>query len=384
MQKSQIEEFVKENKTEQLTMLRKLCEIPAPSHYEDERAEYCKEWLQKNGAHGVYIDDAKNTVFPYCCEGSNHITVICAHTDTVFPDRVKMPFEDDGEILRCPGIGDDTASVVALLLTAKFFQNAEIEPKGGILFVCNSCEEGLGNLKGIRQIFRDYQGRIKQFISFDSSNINSVADHCVGSRRYCVTVETEGGHSFSRFGNENAIFRLSEIIHKIYSIKVPVIDDSKTTYNVGMISGGTSVNTIAQRAEMLCEYRSDNEKCLLVMQKEFEKIFNESKKNNIKVTYEVVGERPCESGVSKKEIDRLKSICEDVVGEVTGETVIFKSSSTDCNIPLSLGIPAICVGVYNGGGTHTREEWLEKKSLPYGLKVAVLYALKLIGEDVSE
>ena len=202
--KASIKEFVQQNETAMLQTLRQLCAIPAPSHQEEKRAEYCKQWLENMGATGVYIDKALNVVFPLNCEGSDDITVYVAHTDTVFPDTEPMPYSEDDTYIRCPGVGDDTASLSVLLMLAKYCVEHNIQPKKGILFVCNSCEEGLGNLKGTRQIFKDYAGRIGRFISFDSK-LTTLADRCVGSHRYEVEVLTEGGHSYGAFGNRNHV-----------------------------------------------------------------------------------------------------------------------------------------------------------------------------------
>lgn len=184
---SVIQKYVQNSKKELFKLLRDLCLIPAPSSFEDARVSYCKTWLDNIGAKNTYIDSAKNVVFPLGCENSNEITVIAAHTDTVFSDTAPMPYADDGEYIRCPGVGDDTANVAVLLMTAKFILENRIIPKGGVLFVCNSCEEGLGNLKGCRQIFSDFEGRIKQFVSFDGS-FADLSDRCIGSHRYEVQV----------------------------------------------------------------------------------------------------------------------------------------------------------------------------------------------------
>ena len=165
---SSIENFLKKNKQQMYEMIKELCEIPAPSNYEHKRAEYCKRWLENVGAEGVYIDDALNVIFPLNCKNSSEITVFAAHTDTVFPDTEPMPYFDDGDKIHSPGVADDTASVVVLLMMAKFFIENNIIPPKGMLFVCNSCEEGLGNLKGTKQLFFDFDNRIKLFISFDS------------------------------------------------------------------------------------------------------------------------------------------------------------------------------------------------------------------------
>lgn len=372
-----IKKFIEDNKEEMYKILKDLCLIPAPSHFEDERAKYCKNWFLNNGAENVYIDEAKNVILPVNCENSNNLTVVVAHTDTVFPDTEPMPYSDDGNIIRCPGVGDDTASLAVLMLSAKYLIENNIKPKDGLLIVCNSCEEGLGNLKGTRQIFKDFEGRIKQFISYDA-HIGTINDTCVGSHRYEVTVKTEGGHSYGAFGNKNAIAELSKIITEMFKIEVPKIDNSKTTYNVGTISGGTSVNTIAQEASMLCEYRSDNVECLAIMKEKFEKIFETARTPKIEVIVNMVGERPCADGVDETKIRELCEIFAKDIKEVTGADALYKSSSTDCNIPLSLGVPAICTGVYSGGGTHTREEWIEKESLIPGLELGIKHILSII------
>jgi len=368
-------QFSLENEQLLLQTLRELCAIPAPSHQEQARAAYCKNWLDQIGAPGVYVDDALNVVFPLNCEGSSDITVYVAHTDTVFPDTEPMPYFEDNTYIRCPGVGDDTASLAVLLMLAKYCVTSGFQPKNGILFVCNSCEEGLGNLKGTRQIFKDYAGRVGRFISFDS-NLTVVADRCVGSHRYEVEIRTEGGHSFGAFGNHNAIHELAKMVTKIYQIQVPQQDGSKTTYNVGNISGGTSVNTIAQNARMLCEYRSDNGHCLEIMQKEFETVFREAQTEKVQVLVTKIGDRPCQD-IAPQKIEDLKAIILPVLEKVTGQTILCKSSSTDCNIPLSMGIPTLCMGVYRGGGSHTREEWVEKHSLVTGLEAAMQVLLEL-------
>ena len=372
MMDNELNGYIAEHTEEMYGLLKELCLIPAPSHMEHKRAEYCKNWLEKAGAEGVYIDEALNVICPINCENSDKLTVFVAHTDTVFPDTEPMPYVDDGEKIHCPGVGDDTASVAVMLMTIKYLLEKKVVPRNGLMFVCNSGEEGLGNLKGTRQLFKDFEGRIAQFISIDSS-LNSVSDACAGSHRYEVEVLTEGGHSYQRFGNANAIAELSKMVAAIYSIEVPEKEGCRVTYNVGTFSGGTSVNTIAQSAKMLCEYRSNDREYLAIMQEKFEAIFEQAKSEKVQVKINKVGDRPC-SNIDDAKIEVLRRIVKPIIEEVTGAPITFKSASTDCNIPLSLGIPAICVGVYRGKGGHTREEWVEKASLIPGLEVAIKLA----------
>ena len=362
-------EFIENNYDGMRVLLKDLCLIPAPSHHEEKRAEFCKKWLEDIGASGVYIDEAKNVIFPINCDGSDEITVFVAHTDTVFPDMEPMHYYEENGYAYSPGIGDDTASVVVLLHCAKYFIENNITPEKGVLFVCNSCEEGLGNLKGVKQIMSDFSGRVEQFVSFDAK-IGCIHPDCVGSHRYEVEVKCEGGHSLYDFGKENAIRKLSEIITDIYKIKVPEKAGKKTTYNVGIVEGGTSVNTIAQSAKMLCEYRSDDAECLDIMCNKFSEIFESAKTDEAEINVSVIGKRPC-SNVDENRQNELIKICEQAMTKVTKEPVRYENASTDCNIPASMGIPSVCIGVYKGDSMHTREEYIELESLKPGLEIGL-------------
>jgi acetylornithine deacetylase/succinyl-diaminopimelate desuccinylase-like protein len=374
-------EFVKAHTEELYALHKELCLIPAPSHMEDLRAEFCKGWFDRNCGEGAYIDEAKNVIFPYQAEGSTALSVICAHTDTVFPDTEPMPFKDDGEKLYCPGVGDDTASLAVMMLTAKYFVENKTKTQGGVLFVANACEEGLGNLKGTRQIFKDFDGRISRLVSFDSKYPH-ITNRSVGSHRYEVEVLTKGGHSWGAFGNKNAIAEIAGIAKAIYEIEVPKKEGSKVTYNVGTIVGGTSVNTIAQSAKMLCEYRSDDLELLKYMEKKFHKIFEDAKCDDVTVNATKVGDRPCMGNVDEAAQNELCSLCAGALADVTGLEANYGAGSTDCNIPHSLGIPAVAIGVYQGGGTHTREEWINKESLIPGFEIGIKTAINITKKGV--
>ncbi|MDO4460150.1 MAG: M20/M25/M40 family metallo-hydrolase [Clostridia bacterium] len=315
-------------------------------------------------------------VYPYNVTEDNDVVIFMAHMDVVFPDTEELPlYEKDGRIY-CPGIGDDTANLAALMMCAKYVAQHKPETKDcGVVFVCNSGEEGMGNLKGSRKICETYKGRIREFYSFDGT-MDGLMQGAVGSARFRVTVKTEGGHSYGAFGNNNAIAKISEIINKIYSIRVPA--EGKTTYNVGTIEGGTSVNTIAQEVSMLCEYRSDNENGLAYMQEKFNEIFESAKTDKVSVEVELVGLRPCEhlNDEQRARRDKLADEATALLERVTGRIAKSGPASTDCNIPLSQGIPAVCYGTYYGAGAHTREEYVEKDSLKLGYVIAFESVLK--------
>ncbi len=351
-------------------LIKEMSLIPAPSNFEDEKAAYVRKWLEDIGAEGVYIDEAKNVVFKLDGERRDDAVVFMAHTDTVFPAETPLIWREDEEKYYCPGIGDDTCSLAVLLTVVKYVVKEKLKPKRTVFFVANSCEEGLGNLKGSKQIVKDFGSLLSEFYTFDH-NYNSVVTGCVGSHRYKVSCFTEGGHSFGAFGNANAIAELSRLVCELYKIDAPKKENTKTTYNVGMISGGTSVNTIAQFAELLYEYRSDDRECLEIMKNTFLKTLDKVKESSkARFDLELVGDRPCDGEFDKhkhrKMIERVRAVCEKFSGVPCPEM----SGSTDCNSASSAGIPSVCLGVYIGGGTHTREEWVKKDSITVGLRIA--------------
>lgn len=370
--------YAAEHETALVELIETLSAIPAPSHHEERRAAFVKAWFEENGFSGVTIDAAKNVIAPVNCTPGCEVVVFMAHTDTVFPDMEPMPLRREGDRLCCPGVGDDTANLAALMLAARYFRAEPQTADCGFLFVANSCEEGLGNLKGCRQLMQDYAGRVREVISFDGG-LGGICNKAVGSARYRVTVRTEGGHSFGAFGNRNAIHLLSSMIGTLYVVKPPVDGDSKTTYNVGKIEGGTSVNTIAQEASMLYEYRSDSRACMAQMQAMFESVIAAYRSMGIEVEVELLGERPCMGELDPARQQALEArLCSAIRAEA-GVEPSFHSSSTDCNIPFSLGIPAICTGVYCGQGAHTREEFIELSSLPAGFRMMLSFLLSYLG-----
>lgn len=363
-----IQQYIEAHRQEAFELLVELAQIPAPSHQEQLRAEFCLNWLRGIGAENAYIDDAMNVIYPIGCTEENPLVVFMAHSDVVFPDTTPLPLRIDGNRVYCPGVGDDTANVVALLMTAKYITEQKLVPRDcGILLVVNSCEEGLGNLKGCRQIMEAFGSRVREFVTFDAG-VYTVINNAVGSRRYKIVLRTEGGHSYSCFGNPNAIACMADLIRDLYSVEVPAM--GKTTYNVGTIQGGTSVNTIAQDAEILYEFRSDKAEALAIMERTFRRILTAHQKQGIDITVTSVGDRPCAGNVDPDALLCISQRAAEAVRRHFGHEAAFGSGSTDCNIPLSMGIPSVCIGCADGGGAHTREEFVYIDSLEKGLGVA--------------
>ncbi len=362
--------YILECQDELRQLIRELSVIPAPSHHEEQRAAYCKKWFEAAGFKNVAVDDALNVVCPWPAEAPE-TTVFMAHTDVVFPDTAPLPFREDESTFYCPGVCDDTANLAVMMIAARYFLRRGCRPKHSLLFVANSCEEGLGNLKGSKAIVRDYGDRLKGLVTFDGVRFERIVTDAVGSHRYRVTVTTEGGHSFSKFGNRNAIRYLASMIDALYAVKVPDKPGTRTTYNVGLISGGTSVNTIAQRAEMLCEYRSDDVECLRAMKRCFEAVVEAYRAMGIGVEVELVGDRSCANGVNPADHEALIALADRTIRDVIGKEPLHESSSTDANSALGAGIPAVCLSAVQGKGCHTREETLELSSLVPGCRLVM-------------
>jgi len=360
-------------------LIRELAVIPAPSHHEEQRVAYLLPFLEKLGAKDVFVDAAQNVIWPIGVTDSNDLTVIMAHTDIVFDADVPLKITEKDNCYYCPGVGDDTARLAQLIYAANYFVSRGAKPKCGILVVANACEEGLGNLKGSRAIVDTYGDRIREFYTIDA-DLGGICNRGVGSHRYRVTVRTEGGHSYGNFGNRNAIACLSSMISTLYDVKVPAKEGTKTTYNVGVIEGGTSVNTICQEASMLYEYRSDDLECLGLMKNMFEKVVDAYNSMGIDVEVELLGERPCGQTFKEEEYEAFLAPVLSAANDVLGFEPRRDSGSTDANYPLYKGIPAVCIGGCYSRGAHTREEYVFTESLDTGLRY-VLSILKAYFEN---
>lgn len=362
-----------EHNAEGIELLRTLGKIPAPSHKEEKRAAFVKAWLEAQGAEGVYIDEALNVIYPINVTENNPVSVIMAHTDIVFPDMEELEMHEEDGKLYAPGIGDDTANLVNLLMAAKYVAMHKPEAKTGVLIVANSCEEGLGNLKGSKQIMKDFEGRVTELISLDGG-MKHVVNNAVGSHRMKVTVHAQGGHSYGAFGNTNAIVQMAEIISRLYEKEVPT--KAKTTYNVGVIEGGTTVNTICADCSVLYEYRSEDRECLAEMEAFFNAVIAEFRAKDYNIEVDVLGIRPCTGDVDPEKLQDLSNRMAAILNEYTGAEIGFGAASTDANSSLAVGVPGVTIGAAAGRGAHTRGEWVELDSMLPGSKIALATVLQ--------
>ncbi len=361
---------------EENELLCTLAQIPAPSGKEGQRAAFVAEWLRSAGCTWTEVDEANNVL---CFlgnatpEGTEPLEVFSAHTDVVFDDEDELPLREEDGKLWCPGIGDDTANLVGLMMAARLLASTPKLIEGrSVLVVANSCEEGLGNLRGTRELYRRFGNRIRSHITFDTYT-GAIVSHAVGSERWRVSVSCEGGHSWRCFGKPNAIVELSSLISDLAHIELPT--DSRTTWNVGTITGGSTINSIAEHAQMLYEYRSGSSACLATMRERFLACVAAHERDGVDIQTELVGDRPADADTPIAGLAELEAQAICMLREVAGMEPNVHPSSTDANIPLSLGIPALCVGAVRGAGAHTREEWIDPSSLPEGL--ALICALML-------
>lgn len=363
---------------EAIALLRTLGQIPAPTRQEDRRAAFCRDWLLEQGATDVTIDEAKNVICKLNCTDDNDLVVFAAHTDVVFPDTDPLPMREEDNRLYAPGIGDDTANLVHLLMAAKYLLQNRCKLNCGMLIVANSCEEGLGNLDGTKALFAVYGQRIKAFYSFDGYTPQCTSC-AVGSYRYRISCKVPGGHSYLNFGEPNAIEILCRLVGELYKIVPPTA--AKTTYNVGRMEGGTTVNSLAETCSMLYEFRSTSQQCLEAMEKAFEKAVESCRYLGGELTVELLGVRPGNGPVDAAALDAFTKHSADVISNFYTGPIDDAAYSTDSNVPLSMGIPANTIGTIFGGQAHTREEWVDLSSMPMGQSIALGLMLPYVQLD---
>ncbi len=346
-----------------------ICQIPAPTFDEGRRGEYVQARMNEIGLSDVQRDAVGNVTGRIRGKGKGPTLLLAAHIDTVFPLETDVTVRSDGEILRAPGVGDNSASVATMLHTARLLLEADVELAGDVIFAATVGEEGLGNLYGIRAVMDAFRQEVDYVLPLDGS-LGGLVRESVGSRRFKVIVKTDGGHSWGAFGAPSAIHSLGRMIAQISEIRVPA--HPKTTFNVGVISGGTSVNTIANHAEAVVDLRSLDRDELLKLEEKFRRIVSTvASHTGVTAELELLGDRP--TGWISEE-HPLCQLVRDVHAQMGIQTRSYPSS-TDGNIPLSMGIPAVTVGVTLGGNGHRLDEYIHTSPLAKGLGQALLLIL---------
>jgi len=367
--------------------LIELTEIPAPPFKEKARALVYLEKLRRLGLHDVEMDPQGNVMGLRKGNGHGPLLAVLAHLDTVFPEGTDVKVKRKGTRLEAPGVGDDTRGLALLLEIIRTLDAAKYQTASDILFVGNVGEEGEGDLSGVKYIFGKgkYKDRIKNFISIDGGEPGPITNGGTGSKRYRVFFTGPGGHSYGAFGLVNPAYAMANAISKFAKLTVP--SQPKTTYNIGVVNGGTSVNSIPFEVSMDVDMRSESKEelsklvdtfhGLLFAAVEEENQARSTAQGKIKVEAKLIGDRPA------GETPRNSPIVQTVAAVVTafGLKPTYGISSTDSNIPMNLGIPAVTIGRGKGGRAHSLDEWVdvEKPGQIQAAQVALVTFLSLAG-----
>ena len=360
-----------------------ICQIEAPPFKEARRAEDYRRRFAELGLQ-TRIDAEGNVIAERPGEPGEPVIVISGHLDTVFPEGTDVTVRREGTVLHGPGIGDDCRGLAVLLAVARALDEAQVRTRGTILFVGTVGEEGPGNLRGVRHLFEtELKDRVDYFISVDGTGLGMTKD-AVGSYRYRITYRGPGGHSYGDFGMPNPMHALGRAIAKIAELQVPA--DPKVTFSVGVVEGGTSVNSIAGSASMQVDMRSVDPAALDSLDRRFraavQAALDEEQRRwpmsstALTVDVERTGTRPAGTQAADAYIVRAAT----AAGERLGFTPPAGASSTDSNIPINLGIPALTIdGGGAGSGAHSLQESFDTRDSHLGTQWAILLVLTLAG-----
>ncbi|MDP2873546.1 MAG: M20/M25/M40 family metallo-hydrolase [Bacillota bacterium] len=352
-----------------------ICEVPAPPFKEHARAEFVADLMRRYGLGEVHVDEAPNPigVFPAAGGAKGNAVMLAAHIDTVFPEGTDCTVRREGNTLIAPGVSDNSANVAAILAVARLLREFHFELPREVVFVGTAGEEGLGDLRGMKVAMRALKDRVARILPVDGG-FGTICHRAVGSRRLKVTAHTVGGHSYGDFGRPSAIHGLGRMIAGIAVLTVP--KSPKTTFNVGVISGGTSVNTIAPKAWMQVDMRSESAAELAKLEENVRAAIGAgAEAEGTEYTIEVVGDRA--AGQTPAEADLIKLLT--AVFEQMGITPVLRSGSTDSNVPIGMGLEAATISAKNGTGGHTVNDAVYVESMIPGVKTLLLTVLVAAG-----
>jgi tripeptide aminopeptidase len=362
----------------------RITEIPAPPFQEAQRAAAVKELLAETGL-PAHIDKTGNVIGELRGENEKEIVVISAHLDTVFPPGTDVKVHREASHMTAPGISDNGSGLAALLALASAVQFAHLKPQRTVLFVGDVGEEGEGNLRGMRGLVDAYRGKLKAIVVLDGSGTDHVTTKALASRRLEALITGPGGHSWSDFGMPNPINALVRGSVRFINTKVPA--SPRTTFNIGQIEGGTSVNSVPYEARLKVDIRSESEdeltrlesalrECIAAGVRDEMDSARDRSKGKLEWKVELLGSRP--GGELASDSPLLAAL--RAADEFVGNQSRIERSSTDANIPLSLGIDAISIGAGgSGGGAHSLQEWYDSAGREAGLKRALLTVLGVSG-----
>jgi acetylornithine deacetylase/succinyl-diaminopimelate desuccinylase-like protein len=355
-----------------INLAEEIQQIPSPTFHETRRAEFVSGYFHNLGLDDTLLDECGNV---YAClkgQGEKPPVVVTAHLDTVFPEDTNLTGTRTGEKISGPGIGDNSLGLAGLfglywaLSETRSGQLGGRSLPGDVWLVANVGEEGLGDLKGMRSVVDRFRGNVLAYVILEGMSLGQIYHRGLGVRRYEISVDTKGGHSWIDYGNPSAIHELADLVVKIKNLALPI--EPRTTLNIGVISGGTSVNTIAGKASMQLDLRSVSTLELGALLKQVESLVDQANLKGtgaIQVKAKIIGDRPAGEIPAEHPLVVLAEECHTINGISTRLNI----GSTDANEPLSRGFPAVCIGLTTGGGSHTTSEFIELKPVGSGLQI---------------
>lgn len=348
-------------------------QIPAPTRKERKRGQFMRSIFESEGLQDV-VSDAERNVYARLPgrQGSSPL-VITAHLDTVFSTRTPALVREERRI-HGPGIGDNSLGLATLVGLVWMLREAGAELASDIWLVANSCEEGLGDLRGMKAVVGRFGARARGYLVLEGTALGQVYHRAVGVQRYRVRVTTTGGHSWSDYGSPSAVHEIALLVSQLTAL--PLSTKPRSTLNVGTISGGTGINVLASQAEFELDVRSEGPAELQALIARVEQVIGSARREDVHVEFEIIGQRPAGELPVDHPWVQLALECIREQG-LTGRAT---SGSTDANIPLSLGLPAIVLGITTGAGAHTPQEYIDTPPVAQGMQQVFRFVTRLLGE----
>jgi acetylornithine deacetylase/succinyl-diaminopimelate desuccinylase-like protein len=346
-------------------------QIPAPTFQEQKRAEFVRDLFVAEGLNDICMDETGNVLGRFPGKATEKPLVVSAHLDTVFPMETNLRVARGSGLIHGPGLGDNSLGVAALFGLLWALKEQQIPLPGDVWLVANVCEEGLGDLRGMKTVVDRFQGNVHAYLVLEGLALGHVYHRAVGVKRYRITARTPGGHSWSDYGQPSAVHELAKLVVELASFSLPTYP--RTTMNVGKISGGTSVNVIASEASIDLDLRSEGQESLAALVSAVERLIQKASKPGVTVEWQVIGQRPAGQISTNHPLVLLAKDCLREQGMDAG----LISGSTDANVPLSKGYPAIVLGITTGGSAHTVHEYINTAPIAQGMQQLVQFVSRV-------
>ncbi|NQU31170.1 MAG: M20/M25/M40 family metallo-hydrolase [Anaerolineae bacterium] len=364
-----MDEFI--NKLIKLTIV--IQQIPAPTCAENQRGLFVRELFVNEGLADISADLLGNIFGRFPGDGNGKPLIICAHLDTVFPADTNLRITRGPKRLTGPGIGDNSLGVAGMIALIWLLREKKLRLPGDIWFVATVGKEGLGDLRGMRAVVDRFESTPIAYLALEGMALGHIYHRALGVRRFRVSALTEGGHSWGHYGRPSAVHELARLVDQLTALDLP--EKPRTTMNVGVFSGGTSINTIAAEASFELDLRSEDDDALTELVQDAQSLISAANKQGVKVVSEQIGNRPS-GGIPASH--PLVKLAEQAIIQQDLEASLI-TGSTDANIPLSRGYPAICLGITTGEGAHTTGEFIHTQFIKQGMAQLLYFVENLWG-----